>query len=210
MVSSTIVWVKQSSPFAHKLPQKRARLPSPCCWTGSCRCLSSSTSSFINHILHSEHASPLPCHFCFQITISLINQGKCITSDCLLYQLGWDGGEMPPTKPSPCRAHPRTLRAPAPTPALHQPQRRCLCPALAPSWQLVVLIKALLIFSTANRQNADFNHSSPISTCCLRARDEILGSPVLSMEAGENRETLHEFPSSLKHQLKQDEPRCQF
>lgn len=73
----------------------------PRSWTGSCRCLSSSTSPFINHISHSEHASPLPCHFCFQITISLINQGKCIISDRLLCQLslGWQGNASHQTIP---------------------------------------------------------------------------------------------------------------
>lgn len=95
----TFVWLKRSSPLAAPLPPRKPACP-PRSWAGSRRCLSSRTSPFTSHIPHSEHASPLPCHFCFQITISLINQGKCIISDCLFCQLspGQQGNASP--KPS--------------------------------------------------------------------------------------------------------------
>lgn len=99
-VSSTFVWPKKKFSFCSPSAPERAACPAPL-WAGSHRSLLSRTSPFINHILHSEHASPLPCHFCFQITISLINQGKCIISDCLLCQrrLGQPGNASPQTIP---------------------------------------------------------------------------------------------------------------
>lgn len=80
--------------------------------------------------------------------------------------------------------------SPAPQLPLAQP-RRC-----------AELIKTLLRFSTANRQNVDFNHGSHISPYSLCTHHQVFGVPMQAGEKSQALTVLHKFPLTLEHQLK--------